>query len=101
MAQFSAAYGRLNREWGSFELRGNEGFTINVDISVIRALRLPRSGTLGVYEPPIELDKLQRIGIWLSVLITIREKTVREYPDILEWDTQFLMEGRPGSNRRH
>jgi hypothetical protein len=36
-----------------------------------------------------------------SLLVVLSNTDNVEYPDIKEWDTQFLMGGRPGSSRRH
>lgn len=101
ISQFPEAYGRLTKDWGSCELRGHEGLRLDFDIATVRSCRLPRSGVPGIYEQPTELDRLDRLSIWLALLITISEKTFQDYPDIPEWDTQFLMGGRPGSSRQH
>jgi hypothetical protein len=100
LAQFPPTYGRLNRVWGSSELRG-DGLRVMVDIPRVRLQRLPKSGLPGIYEAPTELDKQERVGFWFSLLVTVATRAAREYPDVLEWNTQFLMGGRPGSNRRH
>jgi hypothetical protein len=93
-------YGQVKEEWGRTELR-EEDLRIVIDLQGIRAKRLPRSGLPGIYLQPVELDKSGRIGFWYSLLILLAPKAQREYPDILEWDTQFVMGGRPGSSRRH
>jgi hypothetical protein len=100
LAQFPPVYGRLERVWGSSELRG-EGLRIIVDIPTVRLERLPKSGLPGIYEAPTEIDKQDRVGFWFSLLVVVAPRVAREYPDVLEWNTQFLMGGRPGSSRRH
>src|SRR5437763_10976301 len=100
LTQFPQAYGRLERGWGSCELYGST-LRIDVDIATVQRQRLPKSGLPGLYEVPTELDKPDRIGLWFSLLVTIAPRASREYPDVLEWNTQFLMGGRPGSSRRH
>lgn len=100
IAQFPPTYGKLNKVWGSCEIRG-DSLRINLDLPTVRLQRLPKSGLPGIYEAPVELDKQDRIGFWFSLLITIAPGSARDYPDVLEWNTEFLMGGRPGSNRRH
>lgn len=98
-SSFPPVYGQLAKPWGRCELREN-ALQINVLIPMVRTQILPKSGLTGIYQCPVELDKPDRIGFWFSLLVTLT-KPQREYPDKLEWDTQFLMGGRPGSNRRH
>jgi hypothetical protein len=93
-------YGLMKESWGKFELREEE-LRITIEVPTIRGERLPRSGLPGIYQPPVEVDKQNRIGFWLSLLVVFGMKTWRDYPDILEWDTQFAMGGRPGGSRRH
>jgi hypothetical protein len=81
--------------------RAAQELRITIDFGAIRLARLPRSGLPGIYQKPTELDKNGRIGFWFSLLVLLAERTQHEYPDILEWDTQFVMGGRSGSNRRH
>ena len=100
LVRFPSAYGRIERSWGRSELNG-QSLRIVVDVSRLRVERLPKSGLPGIYEAPTEIDKPDRIGFWFSLLALVAPKTAREYPDVLEWDTQFLMGGRPGSSRRH
>lgn len=100
LVRFPSAYGRIERSWGRSELNG-QSLRIVVDVSRLRVERLPKSGLPGIYEAPTEIDKPDRVGFWFSLLALVAPKTAREYPDVLEWDTQFLMGGRPGSSRRH
>jgi hypothetical protein len=93
-------YGLLKPDWGRVELKAHE-LDIAVNLPMVRLQRLPRSGLPGVYQQPIEMDRQGRIAFWFSVLILFSNSTNTEYPDITEWDTQFLMGGRPGSSRRH
>lgn len=101
LAQYpQSVYGLVKADWGRAELREEE-LRIMIDVQAIRRERLPRSGLPGIYQQPVELDKVDRAGFWFSTLILLAERTQREYPDILEWDTQFVMGGRPGASRRH
>jgi len=100
LVNFPPAFGQLERPWGRSVLYG-QGLNITLDIAKLRLSRLPRSGLPGIYEAPTELDKQDRIGFWFSLLATVGNKAIRQYHDILEWDTQFFMGGRPGSSRRH
>lgn len=95
-----SVYGLVKRSWGKSELR-EEDLRVTIEVPTIRAERLPRSGLPGIYLPPIEVDKQDRVGFWFSMLVVLAQKAQRDYPDILEWDTQFVMGGRPGANRRH
>jgi hypothetical protein len=70
LAQLPPVYGRLERVWGSSEVRG-EGLRIIVDIPKVRLERLPKSGLPGFYEMPTELDKQERVEFWFSVLVTV------------------------------
>jgi hypothetical protein len=97
---FPPAFGQLNSPWGRCMLYDSL-LTITLDLAAIRSERLSRSGLPGVFQPATELDKQGRVGFWLSILTTVQHSAAQEYPDILEWDTQFLMGGRPGSSRRH
>jgi len=100
LIRFPSAYGRIKRPWGMSELNG-QTLRVIVDVSKLRAERLPKSGLAGIYEAPTEMDRPDRVGFWFSLLALIAPKAVHEYPDVLEWDTQFFMGGRPGSSRRH
>ncbi len=100
LANFPPTYGRIHRTWGVSELRGDV-LRINVNLRSLRTETLPKSGLPGIYEAPTEIDKPDRVGIWFSLLAIIMPSGIRNYPDVLEWGTQFLMGGRPGSNRRH
>jgi hypothetical protein len=93
-------YGLSKAGWGKCELR-EEKLRIEIEMPTIYGQRLPRSGLPGIYQPPVELDKKDRVGFWFSLLIVLGEKARHDYPDIFEWDTQFVMGGRPGSSRRH
>jgi len=93
-------FGLVKADWGRAELR-EEDLQIVIEVQAIRRERLPRSGLPGIYLQPVEFDKVGRVGLWFSILILLAERTQREYPDILEWDTQFIMGGRPGASRRH
>jgi hypothetical protein len=93
-------FGLLKATWGKFELREGE-LRMTIEVPVIRGELLPRSGLPGIYQPPVEVDRRDRIGFWFSLLIVLAQKTHGNYPDIVEWDTQFAMGGRPGSSRRH
>jgi len=93
-------FGLVKGSWGKFELREEE-LRMTLEVPTIRGERLPRSGLPGIYQPPVEVDKRDRIGFWFSLLVVLGEKAHRDYPDILEWDTQFVMGGRPGGSRRH
>jgi hypothetical protein len=93
-------YGLLKANWGKSELR-EEDLRMTIEVPMIRGERLPRSGLTGIYQPPVEMDKADRVGFWFSLLVILGEKVQRDYPDILEWDTQFVMGGRPGGSRRH
>lgn len=89
LLRYPTAYGRLVRKWGYCELR-ESALRINIVIPIVRTQRLPKSQSIGIYEPPTELDKPDRVGFWFSLLVTLT-KPQREYPDIFEWDTPFLM----------
>lgn len=93
-------YGLVKERWGRLELREAE-LRLAIELPTIQAERLARSGLPGVYQEPVMLDRLERIGFWFSLLIVLGDRIQREYPDIREWDTQFFMGGRPGANRRH
>jgi hypothetical protein len=93
-------FGLLKENWGRLELR-EESLRITINLVTIDRERLPRSGLPGFYQKPVELDRVSRVGFWLSLLVLRAELAQREYPEIMEWDTQFFMGGRPGSNRRH
>jgi hypothetical protein len=93
-------YGVAKESWGTTELREEE-LRITIDVPAIRGERLARSGLPGVYLAPVEVDKQDRVGFWFSLLVVLAQKVQRDYPDILEWDTQFVMGGRPGGSRRH
>jgi hypothetical protein len=95
-----SVFGLVQANWGRLEVR-QEALCIAINLHTIRRERLARSGLPGIYQKPIQLDKVGRISLWFSLLILLAEITHREYPDILEWDTQFVMGGRPGSSRRH
>ena len=56
LVRFPSAYGRVEKSWGTSELNGRT-LRIVVDVSRLRAERLPRSGLAGIYEAPIEMDK--------------------------------------------
>jgi hypothetical protein len=99
LVRFPSAYGRIEKSWGMSELNGAI-LRIVVKVPRLRAARLPKSGLPGIYEAPLEIDKPDRVGFWLSVLALVAPKA-RDYPNVLEWDTQFFMGGRPGSSRRH
>ena len=81
--------------------RAAQELRITIDFGAIRLARLPRPGLPGIYQKPTELDKNDRIGFWFSLLVLLAERTQHEYPDTLEPDTQFVMGGRPRSNRQH
>jgi hypothetical protein len=100
LAHFPPAFGRIDRAWGISELRGDM-LRIDVNLQRLRAEKLPKSGLPGIYEAPTEMDRPDRVGFWFSLLAIISPASIRDYPDVLEWNTQFLMGGRPGSNRRH
>jgi hypothetical protein len=93
-------FGLLKPDWGRIELKSHE-MQITFDLDAVRHLRLPRSGLPGVYVQPTELDRQDRVAFWFSLLVVFTSTGTIEYPDITEWDTQFLMGGRPGSSRRH
>lgn len=93
-------YGLLKPDWGRVELKDHD-LQIVIDLQMVKLQRLPRSGLPGVYQQPIELDRQGRVAFWFSVLILFSNAANTEYPDVMEWDTQFLMGGRPGSDRRH
>ena len=95
-----SVYGLLKTEWGRAELREKQ-LQIAIDVPTIAVLRLRRSGLPGIYQPPTEMDKQGRVGLWLSLLVVLQDRAKTEYPDIVEWDTQFLSGGRPGSSRHH
>ena len=89
-------FGLVKATWGRAELRENE-LQITIELPAIRNERLSRSGlpSILLYQPPIEIDRRDRVGFWFSLLIVLAERSSREYPNILEWDTQFVMAGRP------
>jgi hypothetical protein len=93
-------FGLVKADWGRIELRAQE-LDIRLELIEIQARRLKRSGLPGIYQEPIEIDKQNRIGFWLSLLVVLSESVHTDYPDIVEWDTQFLAGGRPGGSRRH
>jgi hypothetical protein len=93
-------YGLVTVGWGRIELRENQ-LKISLDIVTVESLRLQKSHLPGFYQQPTELDDVGRVRLWLSLLVVISDQSQQEYPDILEWDTQYLSAGRPGSNRRH
>jgi hypothetical protein len=93
-------FGLIDANWGRAELRDRD-LCIAIELQTVRLERLPKSKLPGIYQQPVELDKLDRIGFWFSLLIVLAEGTQREYPDIREWNTQFFMGGRPGGSRRH
>ncbi len=93
-------FGLLKPDWGRIELKNHE-LQLTLDLDAVRHLRLPRSGLPGVYVQETELDRQDRISFWFTLLVVITDTDHHEYPDIPEWDTQFLMGGRPGSSRRH
>jgi hypothetical protein len=97
---FPPTFGQLNESWGCCLIYADL-LSVTLDLATVRNARLPESGLTGIFKPATELDKQGRVGFWLSVLITVQPSAGRDYPNILEWDTQFLMGGRPGSNRRH
>ena len=91
-------YGLLNANWGRSELREEE-LNVLIDLPAVRRERLARSGSAGIYQPPIKLDENGRVSLWFSLLVVLGETV--EYRDVLEWDVQFFMGGRPGGSRRH
>jgi hypothetical protein len=93
-------FGLLKPGWGRIELKNHE-LQITLDLDALRHLRLPKSKLPGVYVQPTEMDRQDRIAFWLSLLVVFSSTDTIEYPDIAEWDTEFLMGGRPGSSRRH
>lgn len=87
-------FGLLTPDWGRVELR-EEDLRISMDLATIRPKRLRHSGLVGVYQEPIELERTGGIGFWFSVLVILLNAGRVEYPDIIEWDTQFYMGGLP------
>ena len=89
----------------TFEVRSAK-FSLTLPMEGIRASTLPKSGLPGFYQRPICFWKMQsrnarEIGFWVSILVVLNHRVAQIYPDITEWDTQFLSRGRYGSNRRH
>lgn len=93
-------FGLLVEHWGRVELR-EQDLQIEFDMVEAESRRLSKSRLPGFYQQPVELDRQGRVGFWFSLLVVFSDNIPTEYPDVREWDTQFLMGGRYGSRRGH
>jgi hypothetical protein len=76
----------LKENWGRLELR-EEFLRISMNLVTVDREQLPRSGFPGFYQKPVELDRVSRVGFWLSLLVLHAGIAQRDYPEIMEWDT--------------
>jgi hypothetical protein len=84
----------------SFNL-GRGLLVLRISIPDSKEGSLPKSRRRGFYSKPVRVWGPRRLGYWLSVLSYYLDDEAADYPDILEFDTQFWQGGLPGQSRRH